>query len=432
MKVVIVGNHAAGLSAAEMLRKGDESCQITVISKEDVPPYSRCLIGYIVAGKKDVDGILARPRSFYEENSIDTMFGVTVDKILPAEKAVVVGSGDKINYDALILANGGSPRMPKTPGVDNKGVFQFRDLQDANKIIEYCEEGVEDAVVFGGGLVGLKAAEGLHRRGKNVKVIVSSPNVLSQIVASTEAVLFEDQLRAKGIEIITETSIAKILGEGKVEGVETTEGEKIKCELVVIGKGVRANMNIVEGTDIEKQYGIIVDDNCRTSVDDIYAAGDVTQSIDSVRGERWANALWPHAVEEGRIAAMTILGKEKSLEYRTQMNSFTIYDLPLISCGLVGAMEKVEGGEEIIVRSPDNLVSKRFILKDRCLVGFALVGDVNHAGTLCSLVRKGVNIETAREEILAGKYDFSTILPLIRENKDKFTEPEYAEVLNFF
>lgn len=433
MKAVIIGNHAAGLSAAETLRAGDRKREITVISQEDVPPYSRCLIPYLVAGQKKVEDILHKPADFYKRNRIETLFDVEAAKVLTKNKAVLLADGRKVQYDSLIIATGATPDTPRIPGVKNKGVFSFRTLKDAERISAHCEDRkVKAAVVLGGGLVGLKAALALAERGKQVKMVVGSPNVLSQIVAAQEAALVEEYLAGLGIEVVARTDPARILGAKSVEGVESTEGKTIPCQLVVHGKGVKANVDLVKGSEVKVQYGIVVDDHCRTSVPDVYAAGDAVQSRDDVRGEKWINALWPLAVEEGRVAALNILGQETELRPRTSMNSLKIGDLALISCGLTGAREKVEGGEDVVVRGPARLQSRRFIFKTGRLVGYALVGDVKSAGVLTSLVTRGVNVDPVKDLIVAGRFDFSAMLPLIRQNREKFVEPEYQEVFGFF
>ena len=144
------------------------------------------------------------------------------------------------------------------------------------------------------------------------------------------------------------------------------------------------------------------------------------------------NALWPLAVEEGRVAAENVLGTKASLRERTSMNSLVIEDLPLISCGITGAREKVEGSEEVTIKGPGRWKHRRFILKNNVLIGFVLVGDVVHAGVLTSLVRKGINVEEIKERLLSGKFDFASILPLVRKNSERFYEKEYKEVLAFF
>jgi NAD(P)H-nitrite reductase large subunit len=305
MKVVIIGNHAAGLSAAQTLREGDESCSITVISKENVPPYSRCLIPYLVSGEKGLKDILFRPQDFYEKNSIKTMLGTEAIRVFPKENKVLLADDHRVEYDFLIIATGGTVSFPALSGIKAKGVFGFRTLGDAQKIIDYLEY-VETAAVLGGGPIGIKAAFALRKRGKKVKVLVSSPSILSQIVGDDEAKILEEYLTELGIQIITRASPAKILGTKRVEGIETTEGRKIDCQMVIVGKGVTANKDLARGTEIKTEYGIIVDEHCRTNIHNIYAAGDVTQSQDTVKRK----------MDERTVAARCRGGKGSRRKYK--------------------------------------------------------------------------------------------------------------------
>ncbi|MDH7498902.1 MAG: FAD-dependent oxidoreductase, partial [candidate division NC10 bacterium] len=149
MKVVIIGNHAAGLSAAQTLREKDEACSILVISKEDVPPYSRCLIPYLVSGEKGLKEILFKPEDFYQKHAIDSLLGSEVIRILPRQNEVLLEDGQKVNYDFLIVATGGKVSFPALPGIKAKGVFGFRTLRDAQRIVDYLGQ-VETAAVLGG------------------------------------------------------------------------------------------------------------------------------------------------------------------------------------------------------------------------------------------------------------------------------------------
>lgn len=425
MKTVIIGNHAAGLSAAETLRKESKSCGITMISREDVPPYSRCLIPYIVSNEKKVDDILVRPKNFYAKNSIKTLFGKEVRSISPKKKEVLLSDGKAVKFDALIIAAGSDPVYPAVPGIRQKGVFTLRTLSDANRIRNYSKN-IQTAVVLGGGLVGIKAALALHPLGKKVKVMVSSPSILSQIIGGDEAAVIESYVRAMGIELLLNTSPAKILGQDKVEGVETDKGSKIDCELVVTGKGVAANLALLEGSGIVARSGILVDDGCRTNLSGIYAAGDITESKDSVRGAKWVNALWPQAIEEGKVAALSALGKKAGLRDRTSMNSIRFGDLCLTSCGLSGIRDNTEGTEKVLVAGPGPWDLKKFIFKGGRLIGYSLVGDVSNAGILTALVRKQADVGCVRDDLLAGRFDFAAVLPAMLQNRAKFTEPEFV------
>jgi len=430
MKVVIIGNHAAGLSAAQTLREGDEACSITVVSKEKAPPYSRCLIPFLVSGEKKLTDILFKPEGFYERHCVTPLLGLEALRVFPRENKVLLEDDRKVEYDFLIIASGGTVSLPALPGIRNQGVFGFRTLQDAQMIVDYLPE-VETAAILGGGPIGIKAALALRERGKRVKLLVSSSSILSQIVGEIEAQMVEEYLKDLGIDIRKRVSPAKLLGAGRVEGLETTEGEKIDCQMVIVGKGVNANKGLVKGTEVQTEYGILVDQHCRTNIPNIFAAGDVTQSQDNVRRERWMNALWPLAVEEGRVAAENVLGKNSVLRPRTSMNSLKIDGLGLMCCGLTGVRERVEGSEEIILRGPGKWNYKRFVLKEDHLIGYVLVGDVAYGGVLSSLVCRQVELGKFREHLCGGRFDFASILPLIKENRETFAEPEYQEVLAF-
>lgn len=431
MKIVIIGNHCAGLTSAETLRKADRTSSITMISKEDVPPYSRCLLNYIISGRKTVNDILFKPEQFYKINSIETMFGLEAINVFPDNKEILLNTSGTVKYDKLIIATGGDPATTDIKGANTAGVFGLRSLADAIKIREYCKN-VTTAVVSGGGLVGVKAATALFELGKKVKLLVGSSSILSQNMDIEEALMLEEHLASHGIEIIKNTSIIEIYGKDKVEGIKTGQDDKVECQIVVVGKGVEANKSLVEGTKIETEHGIIIDDHCRTTVPDIYAAGDVAQGKDSVRKCSRTNALWPLAAEEGRVAAENILGKDSVLRERTSMNSLNLLGLPVVSCGLTGVRDKVRGIEKVIIKDKNKRSMNKFVFQNNKLVGFVLIGNIANAGVLTTLVRKEINIDGAKDKILSGKYDLSSVLPVIRKNSEKFNEVEFREVINLF
>lgn len=434
MEIVIIGNHCAGVTAAESLRKLDKTCRITMISKEDNPPYSRCLVNYIISGKKEINDILFRPADFYRTNSINTIFGVEVTNIYPDKKEVLLNTQVSIKYNKLLIATGASPVMLGVQGENNDGVFVLRSIEDAIKIKKYSNN-IMTAVVFGGGLVGIKAAAALSELGKKVKLIVSSSGILSQNLDADEAEIVENYLISNGIEIIKHTSISEILGSGKVEGVKTSRGEIIDCQMVVVGKGVEANKSLIKGTQIEAGQGIIVDNHCRTSVPDIYAAGDVVQNTDNVRKSIWTNSLWPFAAEEGRVAAENMLGKDSVLRERTSMNSLNLLGLPVITCGLTGMREKITDAEKITIKEKNKKTFQKFIFKGNKMVGFVLIGNIKDAGVLNTIVRKEIDISNAKDSIRNGKFDFASMLPVFLDDCEKFnddTEKEFKQIFKTY
>ena len=426
MRNVIIGSSAAGISAAETLRREDPTCEITMISDEENPLYSRPLISYLLAGELPEEKIFYRPPDFYERNRIEALLGRRAVRVEPEGSRVILDNGEELKYDNLLLATGASPKLPEIEGVEKRGVFGFRTLQDAKEMLQMLPQ-VKQAVVLGGGLVGLKAAAGLKARGVDVTVAVGSPHLLSQMVDAGAAEIYRELLEAHGIKIATGMRPAKFLGDSKVEGVQMESGEELPAQLVVVGKGVRANMEPVKGTEVRCDYGVLIDEHCRTNIKNIYAAGDVAQSYDLVRGESWTNQIWPCAVEQGRIAALNMAGKEAVYQGSMGMNSVQFFDLPVISAGLAGLRER--DFDEEIVKRPRKEIYKRLVLKGDRVVGFVLVGDVENAGIIRSLIAKGVSVAGLKERLLSDTFGFAELIPLIEQESGRFVEREYRELI---
>ncbi|MFQ5855025.1 MAG: NAD(P)/FAD-dependent oxidoreductase [Anaerolineae bacterium] len=426
MKHVIIGASAAGISAAETLRQEDPTCEITMISDEPNPLYSRPLISYLLAGELPEERLAYRPSDFFEQNRIEALLGHRAVRVEPEADRVMLDTGEKLEYDNLLIATGASPKLPGIEGGDQPGVLGFRTLEDAKTILRALPE-LNQALVLGGGLVGLKVAVGLKARGMDVTVAVGSPHLLSQMVDAGAAAIYRELLEEHGINVATGMRAAVILGDGWVEGVRMESGEEFPAQLVVAGKGVYANMDLVKGTQVRCDYGILIDEHCRTNVKNIYAAGDVAQSYDLVRDEYWTNQIWPCAVEQGRIAVLNMAGREAIYQGSMGMNSIQFFDLPVISAGLAGLREK-DFDEELIER-PSPQVYKRFVFRGNRVVGFVLVGDIKSAGIIRSLVANGANVKEVKGQLLKDTLNFSEIMPLIEDQSERFTEQEYRELI---
>jgi NAD(P)H-nitrite reductase large subunit len=426
LKNVIIGSSAAGISAAETLRQEDPTCEITVISDEPNPLYSRPLISYLLAGELPEERIYYRPPDFYERNRIEALLGRRAVRVEPEANRVILDNDEELEYDNLLIATGASPKFPEIEGVERDGVLGFRTLEDAKTILEMLPE-LEQALVLGGGLVGLKAAVGLKARGVDVTVAVGSPHLLSQMVDAGAAAIYRELLEEHGIKIATGMKPTKILGDSRVEGVQMESGEELPAQLVVVGKGVRANMDLVKETEVRCDYGILIDEHCRTNIKNIYAAGDVAQSYDLVREEYWTNQIWPCAVEQGRVAAQNMAGREAVYQGSMGMNSVQFFDLPVISAGLAGLRER--DFDEELIRRPSPKVYKRLVLRGDRVVGFVLVGEIESAGIIRSLVAKGINVAGLKDRLLSDTFGFSELIPLIEDHGERFVEREYRELI---
>ncbi len=432
MRYLIIGASAAGSSAAETLRRYDTKAQITVVSDESLT-YSKPLLSYYLAGKLGEEQLCFRPRDFYERSGIEKIHGRAVG-LQPEKSTVELSDGRKLQYDKLLLATGAAPRFPKVEGIERDGVFGLRKLQDAQGILARLPK-AKRAVVLGGGLVGLKAAEALTKRGLSVTVLIDSPHVLSQMLDESAARIFERIFEQNGVVIRTRAKPVAVLGtKNQIEGVQLASGEVFPCDVVVVGKGVDPSLELLEGTQIRREYGVLVDDYLCTSVENIYAAGDVAQARDVLRGEPWINALWPCAVEQGRIAALNMLGRNIAYRGSMRMNSVQFFDVPVISAGLAVLTPGPLGGrpgehDETLESRPAPGIYRKIFLKDDTIVGFVLVGDVEAAGVLRILMERRVNIAPIKEELGELGPDLGRVLPLIVANRERFLEREFQELV---
>lgn len=433
-RYVIIGASAAGSSAAETLRRHDPKAQITVVSDEKIT-YSKPLLSYYLAGKLGEEQLFFRSPDFYERYGIERIHARAVG-LRPEKSTVELSDGQKLHYDKLLLATGAAPRFPKVEGIQRDGVFGLRKLEDAHGILGHLPK-TKRAVVLGGGLVGLKAAAALKERGVAVTVLIDSPHALSQMLDESAARIFERIFEQNGVTIRTRAKPVAVLGTKQIEGVQLASGEVFPCDVVVVGKGVDPSVELLEGTQIRRDYGVLVDDYLRTSVENIYAAGDVAQARDVLRGEPWINALWPCAVEQGRVAALNMLEKKAVYRGSMRMNSVQFFGVPVISAGLAVLTPGPLGGrsgehDETLESQPAPGIYRKIFLKDDTIVGFVLVGDVpiEAAGVLRILMERRVNVASIKEELLELGPDLGCLLPLIIENKERFVEREFQELVH--
>ena len=426
MKYVIIGGSAAGLNCAETIRSKDKTGDITVISDEELPLYSRCLISYYLSGEVEEKDLNFKPKDFFEKHNIKSMTGIRAEKIHEKEKKVMLDSGEEIDYDRLLIATGGSSKMPPIKGADKKGVFMMRTFDDIRAIESELKK-TKTAAVLGGGLIGMRAAYALKSAGKNVVVVVRSNRVLSQMLDEGAAGIVRKLMEENGIRILTETDTTEILGDKNVTGLELDTGEVIKCEMVVVGKGVNPNIEITEGTAVRTDWGIIVDEHLQTDSPGIYAAGDVALTGDVSTGEQTVNALWPCAVEQGIITGLNMTGNERIYDGSLSMNSLVFYDIPIISMGIT--RPKSKDFEVLIKENKNRNLYKKIVLKDDRIVGLVLVNSVEQAGVYCKLIRNEVDISTIRSILLDENFNYAKILPLIKDNPEKFKDKEFSETV---
>lgn len=426
MHYVIVGGSAAGINAIEAIRSVDKEGRITLISDEEFSLYSRCLITYFLAGKLAEDKLKYRSSDFYEKQRVNALLGVRAERLLPEERKLILDNGKELTYDKLLIATGASPKMLEIPGSDKEGILGLRTYRDAQLINDRLDK-VNRVSILGGGLIGLRAAYSLHARNKEVKVIVKSNQVLSQMLDRGAANLIRKKIEGKGIQVMTGLAAVEFLGGKEVTGLVLDDGRRLECELVIVGKGVRPNLKLVKDTEIKTDYGIIVDDYLQTNLPNIYTAGDVAQAKDLITGQSTINALWPCAVAQGRVAGLNMAGKKLKYDGSLAMNSVEFFGLPVVSMGITRPKEKEY--EQLVKEDEKNFVYKKVVLRENKLQGMILVNRIEQAGVMGILMRKKVDVSPIKTMLLEDRFDFAKILPIIKEGKEFFTEREFEEVI---
>jgi NAD(P)H-nitrite reductase large subunit len=360
---------------------------------------------------------------FFAENKVTAHLGQRVERVLPDSKTIKTEDGREYPYDKLLIATGSSPKILDVPGKDKKGVVVMRHIDHAQEIVNRVEE-IKTACVLGGGLIGLRTGYALSVRGVKVKIIVKSSHVLSQMLDRESAEMIQGTMREHGIDIRTGRGAVEIVGKESVEGIILDDGERINCQLVVIGKGVQPNVDFISSTPIKVNEGIIADETMRTNVPAIYVAGDVAETYDISTGKMGINAIWPCAFEQGRIAGLNMAGREARYGGSFRMNSLDFYGLPVISMGIT----RIDGnGFQQFQRKTKNTYRK-LVLKDGRIIGAILVGQIQKAGILATLLKKKVDVSDYVSFLMSNKINFADLLPLMKGNKERFTEVEYREL----
>ena len=410
-KYVIVGASAAGIGAVEAIREVDPVGTITVISEEPCPQYSRPMISDLVSGKANFENMMCRDDQFWQKNEVQALTGRTAVSLNLADKYVVLDKGDHVNFEKLLIATGGKPFVPKIEGADKDGVFTFTTLSDAEHLLAKVENATS-AVVIGGGLIGVSVTEALVKRGLKVTMVELKDTILSLILDPTASEMVENVIRNAGVTIVTGQSVQRITGKTEddniVGGAVLTNGEQVQCDLVIIAIGVIPRMDLVSGTDVKTNRGILVDRFMQTNVSDVYASGDVAEAYDFVFDENRLLPLWPLAQLEGKVAGYNMAGKKADYPGGTAMSALKYFGIPIISIGI--ANPKEDDAYEILTKhDPERNLYKKIVLKDNVIVGITLVNDIEQAGVLFHLMKNSANVKRFKQELLSEDFCLATV-----------------------
>lgn len=393
MRAVIIGNSAAAVGAVESIRQYDQAIELVMISQEPQMIYSRPLLDHYLAGKIDRRRLAYRSADFYTEHNVKPLCETRAERIDTARHLVITADGQQVSYDKLLICTGGLPIFPPIPGREAEGVFTFTRAQDVEGILELVAAGaVRNAVVVGGGMIGIKATDALCHRGVQVTMLELAPRILSAALDEHASQMMARRLREAGVTVLTGNTLTEINADenGRVSSVTLKDGGRIETQLVVFGIGVRANTALAQDTDITVNRGIVVDRYMRTSHPDVYAAGDVAEAYDLVVDMNRTVAIWPNAYRQGAIAGAHIVGVHCPDKGGVAMNAIEVNGVPAMAIGSSNA----EGDEHQVLAETDLERGryKRLVLHQGRLVGAILVGNINRAGIYTGLIRNRMDV----------------------------------------
>jgi 3-phenylpropionate/trans-cinnamate dioxygenase ferredoxin reductase subunit len=308
LSFVIVGASLAGATAAATLREHGFDGDITLIGAEAQPPYERPpLSKQYLRGETPFEKALVRPPTYYDERRIETRFGTRATRVEPAERIVHLETGRHVRYDKLLIATGVRNRRPQIPGLELKGVLDLRSVGDADALRHHIAAG-KRAVVIGMGFIGCEVAASLRQMGVAVVAIESSPTPLFRVLGQDVGTVVAGIHRDQGVDTIFDDVVSRFEGHGRVERVITKSGRRLECDFAVVGVGVQPVVDFLAESGIAIDDGILVDEYCRTTLDGIYAAGDVANHWHPVFRRRMRVEHWQNAMQQGAAAARSMLG----------------------------------------------------------------------------------------------------------------------------
>jgi NAD(P)H-nitrite reductase large subunit len=420
-RYVIIGNGAAGVTAAEELSRLDGRSSITIASDEPHPMYSRPGLAYILIDEVSAEQAIARNPDWYARHHINLIYS-RAERIDFAQQQVWLASGQALTYDALLIAVGAQAVPAPFPGGGRDGVVYLDNLDNTLNMIERAKT-ARSAVVVGGGITALEMAEGLAHYKVETHYLVRKTNLWSTLLNDDESRLVETQIKHHGVHIHYGSEITEIVGtQGRVSGVKTNRGEMIPCEMVGVAIGVRPNLALSQSTALKIDRGIMTDEYLQTNLPGVFAAGDCAQIYDAWSGEHRVDSLWPTAITSGRTAAANMTGAHVPYQKGVPFNAALLFGLHLTAIGQVAAAGRGDEAEELSFISrgssevwtakpgsgyasawaEDGTSSQRLVMRDDALVGALLLGNQRLADPLRDLIDQRVNIAAVRSGLMAG------------------------------
>jgi nitrite reductase (NADH) large subunit len=398
-RYLIVGNGVAGARAAIKIRETDPKGEIHIFTEEAYPFYYRVRFPEYVAGEVTIQDITIHILEYYQGKNISLHLQEPVEKVHPEKKEIMSKQGRIYSYDLLLMATGGNAFVPPIQGVEKKGVFTLRTMKDALGMKEFSTN-VNQAILIGGGLVGLETGGALLRCGIKVAVIETNPRILPRQMDGEGAQILQKKMEEMGFSFFLNGQSDEILEKEKVEALRLKDGRVVEGQMVIISAGVRPNIQLAKEMGLEMKNGILVDDQLKTKTEGIFAAGDVAEHRGRVYG------IWPAAQRQGEIAGINMAGGKAIYEGTVVSNTLKVVGIDLTAAGEIDAEKKLEC---VVGSDREKCTYCKVTFKEDKVVGCILLGETKGRSEILNAIEKKINVKGLKDSMLEEGFDFKKL-----------------------
>ena len=396
---LIIGNGIAANTAAENIRKSDRDGTILMFTREKHYFYYIPALPEYLAGEKLLQNITIHNEAWYKQNNITLHLETDIIAVDPAKKTITAKDGRTFQYDKLLLATGGYSFVPPIKGVPADGVFSLRTLDDANAIKERAQR-AKKMVLIGGGLLGLEAGNGLRKLGIEVCVVEFMTRLLPRQMDTEGAALLRKQMEKMGFSFYLGAKTQDIARENSGFTVNLEGGEKIAADMVLVSAGVRPEVTLAKSLGLEIDKGVKVDDTMKTGIDNIYAAGDLIEHSGRFYG------IWPASMEQGRVAGLSMAGKEATYEGTVLANTLKVVGIDLVAAGEIDTEGKFEA---VVIKDEAGNMYRKIVLQDNKIIGTILFGNINGSDAIQQAIKTKKDVSAFKQEIADENFDFNRL-----------------------
>ncbi len=402
MNYTIIGNGVAGTEAAKTIRKRDPQAEITIITQDHYPFYSRPRLPELLAKEVSVEGIYVYNIEWYHKNHIQLFLNGTVKNIDPKNRKITLTDKSTFAYDKLLLDTGSSSALPPIEGISAaEGVFTLRTVQDVLTITERTAR-AKTVTLIGGGLLGLEAGNGLRKLGLTVTVVEFFDRLLPRQLDAEGSVILQKQLEAFGLKFFLGAQSKSIKDTGSVKILELKDGKLIESDFVLVSAGIKPNISLAQAAGISVNKGVVVNDLMETSIPGVYAAGDVAEHKGRIYG------IWPAAQRQGVIAGTNMSGGNEPYPGTVPSTSLKIAGIHLTSMGDITTEDK--SIEQIKAKNPGINIYKKLFMKDGRIQGAIFLGDTKNVYEIGQLIEKKTDVSKFKDRILEADFNIKDLL----------------------